>query len=120
MSLEELGGEELDSILTSIKKLLGITEYDDSFDTDVILDINSAITILNQLGVGVNGFIIRDKDPTWDEFLTNGEPLELVKTYIFIKVKLMFDPPASSTILESYERQAREYEWRLQVAADPV
>lgn len=113
--------ETLDSILTSVKKQVGITEVDDSFDADIIIGINSAFTILTQLGVGpYNGFSIRGKDETWDEFLAYGEQLELVKTYVYLKVKLMFDPPASGVILDAYERQIKEYEWRLQVAADPV
>ena len=113
--------EVLDSILTSTKKNVGVSEIDDSFDPDIIMAINSAFTILCQLGVGpIGGFSIHDKETTWNEFLTTGEQLELVKTYVYIKVKLIFDPPASATILESYERQAKEYEWRLQVATDPV
>lgn len=111
----------MDSILTSIKKLLGITEEDESFDTDVIIDINSAFMVLHQLGVGPSeGFMISDAMSTWDEFLPYGRQLELVKTYVYMKVKLMFDPPASSVIMEAFQRQISEFEWRLNVAVDPA
>lgn len=111
----------MDSILTSIKKLLGITEEDTSFDTDVIFDINTAFMVLHQLGVGPEeGFMISDSMSTWDEFLPAGKQLEMVKTYVYIKAKLMFDPPASSVILESFQRQINEFEWRLNVAVDPA
>lgn len=110
----------MDSILTSIKKLLGISEEDESFDTDVIIDINSALTVLHQLGVGpAEGFFISDSMATWSDFLQDKTTIELVKTYIYMKVKLMFDPPASATILQSYKDQINEYEWRLNVAEDP-
>jgi hypothetical protein len=111
----------VDSILTSIKKLLGIDEVDESFDVDVIIDINSAFMVLHQLGVGPSeGFRISDSMTTWDEYLPESQALELVKTYIYMKVKLMFDPPASATILQSFKDQIHEYEWRLNVAVDPV
>lgn len=110
-----------ESILTSIKKLLGITEEDTSFDVDVIIHINSAFMVLQQLGVGPErGFSIQDSMSTWSDFLTDGQQLEAVKTYIYLKVKLVFDPPASATILEAYQRQKDEYEWRLNVAVDPA
>lgn len=110
-----------DSILTSIKLNVGLTEEDDSFDEAIITDINSAFMVLHQLGVGPKGgFEISDALSTWDEFLPAGQKLGLVKTYMYLKVKLMFDPPASSVILESFQRQINEYEWRLNVAVDPA
>lgn len=111
------------SILTSIKLMLGIHEEDDSFDESILMDINSAFMVLHQLGVGPkDGFMISDSSAEWNDFIPSitGQQLELVKTYIYLKVKLMFDPPASATILESYQRQINEYEWRLNVAVDPV
>lgn len=109
----------MDSILTSIKKLLGITEEYEHFDPDIIIHINSAFMILNQLGIGPEeGFAIEDKSSTWDEFIPSGSNLEAVKTYVHLKVKLMFDPPLSSTVIEAIKSQINELEWRLNVSAD--
>lgn len=109
----------MDSILTSIKKLLGITEEYEHFDPDIIMHINSAFMILNQLGVGPEeGFAIKDKNSTWDEFLSGGANLEAVKTYVYLKVKLMFDPPLSSTVIEAIKSQISELEWRLNASTD--
>ena len=110
----------MDSILTSIKKLLGITEEYENFDQDIIMHINSAFMILNQLGVGPkSGFSISDKSSTWDEFIPESSNLEAVKTYVHLKVKLMFDPPLSSTVIEAIKAQINELEWRLNVSVDP-
>lgn len=110
----------MDSILTSIKKLLGIAEEYEHFDNDLIMHINSVFSILTQLGVGPEaGFSIRDEVATWTDFLEDSSYLELVKSYVYLKVKLMFDPPLSSTTLSSMERLISEYEWRLNVTVDP-
>lgn len=110
----------MESILTSIKKMLGIPEEYEQFDTDLIMHINSVFLILRQLGVGpINGFTINGASNTWDEFITNSNDLQLVKTYIFLKVKLMFDPPLSSAVMECYKTQISEFEWRLNVEVDP-
>ena len=110
----------MDSILTSIKKLLGITEEYENFDQDIIMHINSAFMILNQLGVGPkSGFSINDKSSTWYEFIPERSNLEAVKTYVHLKVKLMFDPPLSSTVIEAIKSQINELEWRLNVSVDP-
>ena len=110
----------MDSILTSIKKLLGITEEYENFDQDIIMHINSAFMILNQLGVGPkSGFSISDKSSTWDEFIPESSNLEAVKTYVYLKVKLMFDPPLSSTVIEAIKSQINELEWRLNISVDP-
>lgn len=108
----------MDSILTSIKKLLGITEEYEHFDADIIMHINSVFMILTQLGVGPSeGFSITDKTATWDEFVSDNQ-LESVKSYIHMKVKLMFDPPLSSAVMECMNRMISEFEWRLNVAAE--
>lgn len=108
-----------ENILVSVKKAIGIAINDESFDPDIIMHINSAFTVLHQLGVGPEeGFFITDGHELWTDFLPQNQQLELTKTYVYLKVKLMFDPPASSVILESYQRQINEYEWRLTVAAD--
>lgn len=108
----------MESILTSIKKLLGIAEEYTHFDTDLIIHINSAFGVLNQLGVGPeNGFTITGQYELWNEFLSNDATLELVKTYTYLKVKQMFDPPTSSAVAESVKRQIEEFEWRISVTA---
>ena len=87
----------MESILTSIKKSLGITEDNTFFDDDLIMHINSTISILTQIGVGPkSGFCIKSDQETWDELLENYQCLDLVKSYVFFRVKLMFDPPRNS------------------------
>ena len=108
----------MDSILTSIKKMLGITEEYTHFDQELIMYINSAFTILNQLGVGpANPFFITDKNDTWDDFITDGS-LEAVKTYVYYRVKTSFDPPTSSFVLDSIKKQMDELEWRMNVIVE--
>lgn len=109
----------MDSILNSIKKLIGIHEDDESFDVDIIMHINSVFTVLNQLGVGPsNGFKIVDKEDTWDDYLSDENKIELVKSYMYLKIKLIFDPPASSAVIESINNQINEFEWRLNVESE--
>ena len=109
----------MDSILTSIKKLLGITEEYDNFDTDIIIHINSVLSILTQLGVGPpEGFSIKDKSSVWTDFLPKSQALELVKSYMFLKVKLMFDTPMNSSVIESNNKVLSELEWRIMEAAE--
>ena len=116
--------EMTDSILTSIKKLLGIEEEYTYFDTDIVMHINSVFSILSQLGVGpTDGFSIEGSDATWDQFFTsdmNANSFSMVKSYVYLKVRLLFDPPLSSAAMESINRQISELEWRLFVAADPA
>ena len=112
----------MESILTSIKKMLGIDEAYTHFDADIIMHINSVLMILTQLGVGPEeGFVIEDDTSTWINFIpeANAAQLHAVKTYIYMKVKLMFDPPLSSAVIESMNKQIAEFEWRLNVAVDP-
>lgn len=109
------------SILTSIKKMLGIDEEYDCFDTDLIVHINSVFMILTQMGVGPSeGFIISDKTTTWDEFLQDTKQLESVRSYVYLKVKLLFDPPLSSVVMDATNRLISELEWRLNVAGEGV
>ena len=109
----------VDSILTSIKKLLGPEEIYEHFDADIIMHINSAFSTLTQLGVGPEeGFVITDKTAIWTDFIQDNKRLEFVKTYIYLKVKLVFDPPLSSSVLDAMNRQINELEWRLNVAVD--
>ena len=111
----------MESILTSIKKLLGIAEEYEHFDNDIIMHINSVFMILTQLGVGPSkGFVITHSSASWDDFLPEGgEKLQAVKTYMYMKVRLMFDPPTSSAVMESMNRMINELEWRLNVVVDP-
>ena len=109
----------MESILTSVKKLLGITEDCTDFDSDIILHINTVFTILTQMGVGPEeGFSIEDKSKKWNEFISNKLYFESVKTYVFLKVKLLFDPPLSTAVMESINRMISELEWRLNSAAE--
>jgi len=104
----------MDSILTSIKKLLGIEEDYTQFDIDIIIHINSVFMSLNQMGVGPEiGFTITDKTKKWTDYLAAGINLEAVKSYIYLKVRLIFDPPSSAFVLEAVERQIKEFEWRI-------
>lgn len=110
----------MDSILTSVKKMLGITEEYTHFDSDIIMHINSVFMILSQLGVGpVNGFTIKDDKNTWSEFLPpDNKNFEAVKTYMYLKVRLIFDPPLSSAVIEAMKQSINELEWRLNVEAE--
>jgi hypothetical protein len=104
----------MDSILTSIKKLLMLAEDDTSFDADIIIHINTVLTILNQFGVGPdNGFAISDKTATWQQLIGSYPNLEAVRSYVYLKVKMLFDPPTSGAVIESTNRVFGELEWRL-------
>ncbi|MDD2298542.1 MAG: hypothetical protein PHU69_02765 [Fermentimonas sp.] len=111
----------MESILTSIKKMLGIADEYTHFDADLIMHINSVLAILTQIGVGpAEGFSIEDKEDVWTDFIQQSPKLEFVKSYTYMKVKLLFDPPLSSAVIESTNRMISELEWRIQVAVDPV
>ena len=109
----------MESILTSIKKLLGIEEEYTQFDNDIIMHINSVFLNLTQLGVGpAEGFLIEDDTATWEDFIGDSNQLQAVTSYMYLKVKLLFDPPLSSSVIESMNRMIAELEWRLKVAVD--
>lgn len=109
----------MDSVLTSIKKLLGITEEYDQFDQDLIIHINAVLMVLTQIGVGPsNGMIINDSSTTWNDILSDTSNIEAVKTYVYLKVKMIFDPPSSSSVADAMNRSINEYEWRLNINAD--
>lgn len=108
-----------ESILNTIKKMLGIEEDYDVFDTDIIVNINSAFMVLTQIGVGPkNGYSISGESENWTSFLGDETKFEAVKTYIYLKVKTVFDPPTSSSVLESINKTISELEWRLNVNAE--
>lgn len=104
------------SILTSTKKALNLAEDYTAFDPDIILHINSVFSTLNQLGVGpVNGFMIEDKEATWDAFLGDDPRLNHVKTYVYLRVRMLFDPPQTGFHTTAMQEQIKELEWRLNV-----
>lgn len=110
----------MESILTSIKKLLGIAEEYTHFDTDIIMHINSVFNILTQIGVGPSeGFRISDDTASWNDFLPEGARLELVKSYMYLKVKMIFDPPDRSAVMEANKNMINELEFRISVTVDP-
>lgn len=110
----------MESILTSIKKLIGITEDYKHFDTDLIIHINSVFMILSQMGIGPdNGFSISDETTTWNDYLPEGNKnFEAVKTYMYLKTRIVFDPPQSSSTMEAMKQTISELEWRLNVEAE--
>lgn len=110
-----------DSILTSIKKILGIEAEYTAFDIDILMYTNSVFSTLNQLGIGPeNGFSIEDATPTWDAFLGNDLSLNPVKTYVSLRVRLLFDPPTTSYLMDAIKQQIQELEWRLNVQREGV
>jgi hypothetical protein len=111
-----------DSILTSIKKMLGIEQDYTHFDADIIMHINSVFMILTQLGVGPEeGFYIEDEMTIWDDYIEDRKTLQLVKSYMYFRVKLLFDSTTlPSAVITSINEQIREFEWRLSVAAENV
>lgn len=107
------------SILQSTKKLLGLDESYEAFDLDIITFINASFSTLFQAGVGpVEGFAIEDGTQTWSQFIGSRTDINDVKSYIFQRVKMLFDPPTSSFGLTAVEKQLDEAIWRLNVAAD--
>ena len=110
----------MESILTSIKKMLGIAEEYKQFDADIIMHINSVFTTLRQLGVGPSeGFYIENETTEWMDFIPDMAKLQAVKSYMYLKVKILFDPGSlGSATLAAYERQIQEYEWRLNIDAE--
>ncbi len=110
----------MESILVSIKKMLGITEEYEHFDADLIMHINSVLMILNQIGVGPSrGFSIKGEDEVWADFIPDDSQLKLVNFYMHLKVNFFFAPPLGSAVIEVMNRQIQEFEWRLSVAVDP-
>ena len=103
-----------DSVLSSTKQMLGISPEDTSFDVNVIMSINTALTILMDLGLTeVEDQIVTDDMMTWDELLGGRTDIEYVKTYIYQKVKLIFDPPTSTAAIDAMQRSISELEWRI-------
>lgn len=110
-----------ESILATIKKMLGLEADYTPFDTDIIVLINSAFMTLNQLGVGPKeGFCIKDFTSTWGEFVTNNIMMNSVQEYVYMKVKMIFDPPGNSFVMSAMQERCKEYETRLNIQAESV
>ena len=108
-----------ESILIYVKKLLGIQEDYTHFDPDVIYGINAAFGVLTQLGVGPEeGFMISDDSAKWNDFVSDNTRLSLIKPYVYLKTRLLFDPPSSNALIDAFNKTINEYEWRLYVASD--
>ena len=106
----------MESILDSIKHLLGIGADDTNFDTELLIHINGALMIVNQLGVGPeDGYSIVDKNNKWEEFILGQKNLELVKTVVYLRTRLTFDPPQNSFLVKAIEEQIKEYDWRIEI-----
>ena len=109
-----------DSILISIKKLIGLDSEDTSFDLDIIMHINSAIDVLRQLGIEKDSdFYVEDDTAAWGDYLPSSDYFQLVKTYIYMKVRKWFDPPQNGTTMEALNASIAELEWRINVTVDP-
>lgn len=110
-----------DSILMTIRKLVCGDPYADHFDADLLVHINACFSILNQLGVGPeSGFVVTDETQSWSSYVADNRILNMVKTYVTLKVKKIFDPPLTSSVLEAMDKEINQLEWRLNVAVDPV
>lgn len=109
----------MESILESVKKMLGLPSEYDAFDADVIMHINAVLNILTQLGVGPpGGLLIEDGAAVWSDFMADNILLQMVKTYVYLKVRMMFDPPSASSSMTSMETMAKELEWRISSVAE--
>lgn len=108
-----------DSILKSVKKILGIEAAYTVFDIDIITHINSVFATLNELGLGpIDGFMITDDTSVWQDFLEGDAKLNSVQSYMYLRVRLLFDPPSTSYLITSLQEQAKELEWRLNVVRE--
>lgn len=109
----------MDSILSSVKKMLGIDEAYTHFDLDIIVHINATLAQLTQFGIGPDaGFAISGIDETWEMFMGTNPRLNMVKSYVYMRVRYLFDPPLSSAAAEAIKQQLDEFGWRLNIAAE--
>lgn len=107
------------SILKSVKDNLGIDKEDTVFDGELLTAINTAFFTLCQIGVGPEPpFVVNGNDECWDDFLNNIDELAMIKSYVSLKTRLLFDPPTSSPLMDTIKNQIAEYEWRLNVETD--
>lgn len=109
-----------ESILLTIKKMIGPSIDYPAFETDLIVHINTALMVLNQIGIGpVEGFQITGEDETWHDLIGDAKNLDAVKTYIYLRVRMAFDPPSTGAMTDAFKEMIKEYEWRLNVQVDP-
>lgn len=109
-----------EKILSSVKKSLGITDEYTHFDQDVVMHINTVLSTLYQLGIGPQGgYQIMTGDETWSEILGDDPRINFVKTYVGLRVRMLFDPPTAGPLIEAYKREIDELTWRINVAVDP-
>lgn len=106
------------SILVSIKKLLGIGEDYDQFDKDITMHINSVLSSLRQVGIGPTGFMVTSEKETWDDLIGENDDQEMVISYVYLKVRLLFDPPANSVMVQTINDSIKEFEWRLSISSE--
>ena len=109
----------INSILDSIKQMLGINADDTNFDRELIIYINGALMIVNQLGVGPSGYVITSNENIWDEFLLGRKDLELIKIDVYLRVRIIFDPPQNSFLVAAIKEQIQEYDWRIEFGHIP-
>lgn len=100
-------------VLTDIKKLIGFDEDYNAFDQDIVMQINSALSILKQIGVEVLSNVTLDGSEDWEDILGEHADIEMIKNYIYMKTKLVFDPPVNGSVMESLKEQIKEFEWRI-------
>lgn len=112
----------MESILTSVKKMLGISEEYEHFDPEIIMHINSVLMVLTQIGIGPpEGFSIEDETSSWTDFVSDTTKLEAIKTYVYLRVRLIFDSSSlTSAVIESINRTINELEWRLNIIAESI
>lgn len=117
MTLVLGGNNNMESILNSVKAFVGISDEETHFDPELIVHINSVFSTLRQMGVGPEKtFNVNDENDIWNDFIDDDDFNE-VKTYVQLRVKMIFDPPSSSSVIDAFERQIKELEWRLTVSA---
>jgi len=108
-----------DSILNSTKKILGVADDYTAYDLDIITHINTSLSTLTQLGIGpVEGFMIEDERAVWEDFVEDDSRFNSIKSYVYLKVRRLFDPPNTSYLLDAMDRQIEEFEWRLNVVRE--
>ena len=107
-----------DNILQNVKHLLGIPEEYNVFDNDILIHINSVIDVLYQLGYGDGTFYLLDGSETWDQYIENASHLNIVKTLVYLRVKMLFDPPTSSAAMQSFQNIINEFEFRVNMLVD--
>lgn len=109
----------IESILDSTKKILGLDSSYTPFDQDIITHINTVFSDLHQLGIGpVDGFMIEDSGPVWSDYLEGDNRINSIKSYVYLRVRLLFDPPTTSYLIKAFQEQIREMEWRLNVVRE--